>query len=310
VADRTVVVTAAAQASDVAAAAGGVPVLAEPVGRNTAAAIGLAAVHVMARDPDGVLLVLPSDHHVADEDGFARAAGAALDAAAGGAIVCIGMTPTRAETGFGYIELAGGAGAPAQHGARPVARFVEKPDLAAAQAMLAGGRHLWNAGIFAARAARFLADIEGFLPATHRALAEIAAALATGGEDAAVARAEAVYPAIAPVSIDVGVIEKADDLLCVTGDFGWNDVGAWPALADITAPDADGNVALGAPLVAVDARRNVVVGDPGLVIALIGVEDLVVVQSGDALLVVPRARAQEVRAAVDALDRAGLGRYL
>lgn len=288
VADETVIVTAAAQARDVEEAAGDVPVIAEPVGRNTAAAIGLAAAHVAARDPDGLLLVLPSDHHVADEESFARTAAAALDAAAEGAIVCIGMTPTRPETGFGYIEVG-----PPRGAAHEVVRFVEKPDRAAAEAMVAGGRHLWNAGIFAGSAARFLADLARFMPETHRALADIA-----------------LYPALPAVSIDVGVIEKTDNLLCVTGDFGWNDVGAWSALADILGADDDGNVALGPPLVAEDARRNIVVADAGRVVALIGVDDLVVVQSGDAVLVVPRARAQEVRAAVDALARAGLTRFL
>jgi mannose-1-phosphate guanylyltransferase len=289
VADATWIVTAASQADGVTAEAGGAAtVLAEPVGRNTAAAIGLAAVQVAARDPDGVMLVLPSDHHVGDEEAFARVAAAALDAAAGGSIVCIGMTPKRAETGSGYIEL--GA---ERAGAREVVRFVEKPPLAEAQAMVAGGRHMWNAGIFAGRADRFLAELARFMPETRRAAEDVA-----------------LYPALPSVSIDVGVIEKTADLLCVTGDFGWSDVGAWSALADIAPADADGNVALGAPLVAEDARGNIVVGDAGRVIALVGVEDLVVVQSGDALLVVPRARAQEVRAAVDANERAGLSRYL
>ncbi len=288
VADVTWIVTAASQADSVAAEAGTATVLAEPVGRNTAAAIGLAAVEVATHDPDGVLLVLPSDHHIGDEEAFTRVAGAALDAAAGGSIVCIGMTPTRAETGFGWIELGDARGA-----AHVVARFVEKPDRQAAEAMLAGGRHLWNAGIFAGRADRFLEEIARFMPETRRALDDLAR-----------------YKDIPSVSIDVGVIEKTGDLLCVSGDFGWNDVGAWSALAAIAPADAAGNVAVGAPLVAHDARGNITVGDAGRVIALVGVEDLVVVQSGDALLVVPRARAQEVRAAVEALERAGLSRFL
>ena len=290
VADVTWIVTAASQADAVAAEAGQATVLAEPVGRNTAAAIGLAAAEVAARDPSGVLIVLPSDHHIGDEDAFARVAAAALEAAAAGSIVCIGMTPRRPETGFGYIELGEPRGAA---GARDVVRFVEKPPLAQAEAMVAGGRHMWNAGIFAGRADRFLAELERLMPDTRRALDDLAR-----------------YPALPSVSIDVGVIEKTDDLLCVTGDFGWNDVGAWSALAEIAPADAAGNVTLGAPVVAHDARGNIVVGDPGRVIALVGVEDLVVVQSGDALLVVPRGRAQEVRAAVEALERAGLSRFL
>ena len=200
------------------------------------------------------------------------------------------MTPRRPETGFGYIELGAARGSA---GAREVVRFVEKPPLPAAQAMVASGRHMWNAGIFAGRADRFLAEIARLMPETRRALDDLA-----------------LYPALPSVSIDVGVIEKTDDLLCVTGDFGWSDVGAWSALADIAPADAAGNVALGAALVTHDARGNIVVGDAGRVVALVGVDDLVVVQSGDALLVVPRGRAQEVRAAVEALERAGLSRFL
>ena len=189
-------------------------------------------------------------------------------------------------------------------------RFVEKPDRARAETYLAGGRHLWNAGMFFARADRLLADLARCLPDTARALAEIGAALTGGGPDAAEARAAALYPTLAPISIDHGVLEKTDDLLCLAGSFGWNDVGSWSALADIAPHDEHANAAVGRVVAVGGARGNIVVGDPDRLVALVGVEDLVVVQSGNAVLVVPRARAQDVREVVKALERAGLDPFL
>jgi mannose-1-phosphate guanylyltransferase len=308
VADSAVAVTAADQAGAVAAELGpAAEVLAEPVGRNTAAAIGLAAAYLVERDPDALVAVLPSDHHIADDDGFAAAAARAFEvAAARGAVVAIGARPTRAEPGFGYIEL--GDELPGT-GARAVRRFVEKPSAAAAAAMVAGGTHLWNTGITFARADRLLADIERHLPATFGALVAIRRALADG-PGAAAAQAAALYPALPSISIDHGVLEHVSDMLCVPGDFGWNDVGSWSAVAEIAPHDPADNSAVGLALALGGARGNITVADPGCVIAVIGVEDLVVVQSGNAVLVVPRARAQEVRDAVAALERAGLDRFL
>ena len=301
------VVTAAEQVAVVEAEVGGTAeILAEPVGRNTAAAVGLAAVHLAARDPAAVLCVLPADHHVAKEDELAAALGRALDLAEEeGRIVSVGIMPTRPETGFGYLEL----GQARPGGERAVRRFVEKPDAARAAAMVASGGYLWNAGIFVAPAARFLADIRRHMPEHGRALDEIAAALATGGAALAAARAAEVYPALPATSIDYGVLERTSDLLCVSGDFGWNDVGAWSALAEIV-PAEEGAVRVGGPLVALGAERVISVSDAGTLVAVIGIDDVIVVQSGDAVLVVPRARAQEVRDAVAAIERAGLGRYL
>jgi mannose-1-phosphate guanylyltransferase len=304
-ADRSIAVIAADQAGALAPELGAVEVLSEPVGRNTAAAIGLAATHLVSRDPDAVMAVLPSDHHIADDDAFAAAAARAFALAEErGQPVAIGARPTRPETGFGYLEL----GEPIDGDARAVRRFVEKPSASAAAEMVAGGGHLWNTGMCFVRADRLLADIERHLPHTHGALAAIARALGQGDADAGAVAAER-YPALPSVSIDHGVLEHLSDIVCVAGDFGWNDVGSWSALAEIAPVGDDGNVSVG-DVVAVDARGNIAVADPGRVIALIGVDDLVVVQSGDAVLVVPRSRAQEVREAVAALGRAGLDRFL
>jgi len=299
-----VVVTAADQADVVRAEVGdAAEILVEPVGRNTAAAVGLAAVHLAARDPDAVLCVLPADHHVAREDELVAALSRALDIAqAENKIVSVGIVPTRPETGFGYLELGDAHG----EGIRAVRRFIEKPDARRASEMVASGEYLWNAGIFVAPAARFLADIRRHMPEHGRVLDAIGAAIASG---TAGARAAALYPSLPSISIDYGVLERTTDLLCVSGEFGWNDVGAWSALAEIVPPEG-GAVRVGGPLVALGASGTIAVSDPGTLVAVIGLDDVIVVQSGDAVLVVPRARAQEVRDAVAAIERAGLGRFL
>ena len=303
-----VIVTAADQVDVVRGEVGdAAEILVEPVGRNTAAAVGLAAVYLAARDPDAVMCVLPADHHVAKEDELVAALGRALDLAqAEERIVSVGIVPTRPETGFGYLEL----GDERADGARAVRRFIEKPDAARAAQMVASGEYLWNASIFVAPAARFLGDIRRHMPEHGRVLDAIGGALEAGGAASASARAAELYPSLPATSIDVGVLERTNDLLCVSGDFGWNDVGAWAALAEIAAPRADGSIAVGGPLVPVGASGVIAVSDPGTLVAVIGIDDVVVVQSGDAVLVVPRARAQEVRDAVAAIERAGLGRYL
>jgi mannose-1-phosphate guanylyltransferase len=309
------VVTAASQAAGVQAALpwlGEGAVIAEPSGRNTAAALGLAAVHLLRRDPDAVIGALPADQHIGDEAGFRDVVDAAFRLAeATDVIVTVGIQPTRPETGFGWLELGAridAAGAGAEPGAFEVARFVEKPDAATAERYLAGGRHLWNGGMFFLRASRLLAEIGRHLPETHRGLQAIAAALDAGPAAAAVAAA-AIYPALPSISIDHGVMERASGVVTLRGDFGWNDVGSWSALADYRPADGDHNVVEG-NVVVLDGARNIVVGDGGHAVALIGVSDLVVIQSGDGILVVPRSRAQEVRDAVAALAGRGLDRFL
>jgi mannose-1-phosphate guanylyltransferase len=285
------VVTAADQAAGVARAVPEVPadqVLAEPRPRNTAAAVGLAAVTIAARDPDAVLGILPADHHIGDEPGWQRVVAQAFAvAAAEDAIVTVGITPTRPDTGFGYLE----PGAAAAGGARQVARFVEKPDRASAEAYVARG-YLWNAGMFFFRAARMLAELDRHLPDVGAGLRRIAAAPEETG---------AIYPGLTSISIDHGVMEKTRGILTLAGDFGWSDVGSWDALAEVRAADAAGNVAEG-QAVLVDAKENIIHSDAG-VVAVVGVSGLVVVRSGNAVLVVPRERAQDVREVVKKLEQ-------
>lgn len=306
---RVWVVTAADQAAAVRADVPLLPagnVVAEPAARNTAAAIGLAVVHVLARDPDAVIGALPADHHIGEEVAFRDAIARAL-AAAGrhDGIVTVGVRPSRPETGFGYLEV----GAEVEPGVAALARFVEKPDRDTAAAYLASGRFLWNAGMFFFRGRRMLDAISRHLPETGRALAAIAEPLGRGDAAAAGATTDRLYPAVPAISIDYGVMEKEPGALIVPADLGWNDVGSWSALADYRPADADGNVAAGR-LVAVEAHGNIVVTDPGTLVALVGVDDLVVVRAGDAVLVVPRGRAQDVREIVRRLEREGLDGYL
>jgi mannose-1-phosphate guanylyltransferase len=278
-------------------------VIVEPAARNTAPAIGLAALHVFRRDPQGVMLVLPSDHHVADVAGFQRALAQAAEIARGGALVTLGIRPTRPETGYGYLRL----GEPLAGQARRVAAFVEKPDLATAERYLQSGEYLWNGGIFVFRADRILDEL-------HRHMPELAAGLDTigislGKQNAARVLAR-TFPQLPSVSIDYGVMEKAQDIAVVKGDFGWSDVGSFAALPEVRPQDARGNVVSGSGAVLIDCSDCVVV-TAGRPLALVGLKEMVAVDSGDAVLVLPRGRNQDVREVVAALSKdPKLSRYL
>jgi mannose-1-phosphate guanylyltransferase len=299
--DRRIIVTAESQAEATRIAVPGVEILAEPVGRNTAAAIGLAAATLAARDPDAVIVVLPADQHVTDRDGFAHALDAGLAAAERDDVIAtIGITPTRAETGFGYLEVSETTAGRVT----PVIRFVEKPDDATAARYVASGRYLWNAGIFCATARRLLAELDTHLPATGRAVRAIAAA---GPAAADVARRE--YQALPSISIDHAVMEKTDRIVAVPAAVGWDDVGSWAALPAVRGVDPTGNTTVGTALV-IDGTGNVVVSDDATMIATVGVSDLVVIKSGDAILVIRKDQAQDVRKVIDALSARGLARYL
>ncbi len=331
-AERILVVTAREQAELVRAALPDLPahnVLAEPAARNTAAALGLAAVYLLHRDPDAVLGALPADHHIADRAGFVAAVERAFTLASErDVIVTIGIVPTRPEPGFGYLALGSALAAPGGDATGDpnddatgdaagsaagevlwVERFVEKPDFETARMYVESGAYLWNAGMFFVSARRLLRDIERLLPATFAGLDAVGQALREGGEDAAAARAVEIYPTLPSVSIDHGVMEHTNGVITLRGDFGWNDVGSWAALADYRAADENANIVQGTAVLH-DARGNIVVGDDDHVITLIGVEGLVVVQSSSGILVVPRERAQEVREVVAALQRRGLDRHL
>jgi len=295
--DRVVIVTAASQVEATRELVPDVELIAEPIARNTAAALGLAAALLAARDPDAVMIVLPADQHVADEPGLTRALEAALAAVdRDDAIGTIGITPSRAETGFGYLEVA--RATPGE--ATAVLRFVEKPDRATAEAYVASGTYLWNAGMFCVSARRLLDELDVQLAATGAAVRDIAAGRA---------RAEDVYPTLRSISIDHAVMERATRVVTVPASVGWDDVGSWAALPALRGVDDAGNTATG-PSVIIDGRGNIAISDDDTVIAMVGMSDVVVVKSGDAILVIPKAEAQDVRKIVDALSARGLARYL
>lgn len=297
VAAHVVVVTSAAQLAATREVVPDVELIGEPVGRNTAAALGLAAAVLAARDPDAVLCVLPADQHVADEAGLTRVLETALRAVEVDDVIgTVGITPTRAETGFGYLEV----DVAAPGAVTPVRRFVEKPDAVMAEAYVASGRYLWNAGMFCVSARRLLAELEAQVPATAAAVRDVAAGRAT---------AEDVYPGLASISIDHAVMERAARVVTVPASVGWDDVGSWAALQALLGVDADGNATSGQAVI-LDGTGNIAIGDDDALIAMVGVSDVVVVKSGNAILVLPRAAAQDVRKVVEALSARGLARYL
>ena len=281
--------------------------LMEPLPRNTAPAIAWAAARVARVDPEAVLIVLPSDHHIGDVARFRRALSLSIASARAGVITTIGIEPTHPETGFGYIELAPEAAAPAPD-VILARRFVEKPDRARAEGFLAGGKHVWNAGMFIFRARDMMDALRVHLPALASGAEEMAAAAGAPDEREVVSR---VFPTLPAVSIDYGVMERLDKIAVIRGDFGWSDLGSWQSAWELGDKDERGNASPEGTIL-IDANNNHVVdlrttSTHKRVLALVGVTDLVVVETDDALLVVPRDRAQDVKLVVEALKARGDG---
>ncbi|MCB2187417.1 MAG: NTP transferase domain-containing protein [Deltaproteobacteria bacterium] len=307
--ERVLVVTGQAHAAGAAAQLPQVPpeqILAEPVGRNTAAAAGLGAAWVAARDPQAVCLVLPADHLITDEEAFRQTlAKAARLAAAEEVLVTLGLTPRYPATGFGYIEAGEveDASPPPVH---RVAAFHEKPDLATARDYLAGGRHFWNSGMFVWRAGVLLAEMETHLPDLARDLGALTPRLTGPGAAAALAQ---VYPGLLSISVDHGVMERSRRIKVLRADFGWSDVGSWDAAGELWAADAEGNAGRHGEILAIEARGNLVSAGERLT-ALLGVDNLVAVVTDDVLLILPKERCQDVKRIIDELERRGLSHYL
>jgi mannose-1-phosphate guanylyltransferase len=272
-------------------------ILAEPVGRNTAPCIGWAATHVKRLDEDAIMAVLPADHYIGDTEAYVDALRRGLEAATHGDYVTIGIRPTRAETGYGYIEL----GSELDPGVFRTRRFVEKPNRRRAEQFVASGNFLWNSGMFFFLASRILEAIEQHLPGLGKELQRYDEAARNGNEAALVKETYAELPA---VSIDHGIMEKLSAVSVVPGSFEWSDLGSWTSAWELAPQDDHANV-LPKDGLAVDASGNYVAAPDGKLVALVGVDNLVVVDSGDALLVVPKDRAQDVREVVAALHARG-----
>ncbi|HEY4184495.1 MAG TPA: sugar phosphate nucleotidyltransferase [Polyangia bacterium] len=299
---RTLIVTAADQEAQIRHELPDVPgedIVVEPEPRNTAAAVGLGAVVAQRRlGPGALLAVLPADPHIGDEAAFAAAVRTALSHAAQ-SIVTIGLRPTHAETGFGYIHLGAAVGTSTDTFA--VQAFVEKPTRALAESYVASGAYLWNSGMFFLSAGRMLDEARRHLPALGAALDE----LVTAKDFQAVVQAR--YGSVPKISIDHGIMEKASSgMRVVSADFGWNDVGSWAALPSIRPLDGDGNVVIGDATVD-STSGSVIVTEPGApFVGVVGVKDLIIIATADAILVAHKDNAQDVRRIVDAA--AALGR--
>jgi mannose-1-phosphate guanylyltransferase len=309
--ERTLIITGADQAEAVRAQLPELPpgnVIAEPCARDTAPCVGLAAHIVAQRDPEGTMVVMPADHVIQPDETFrttVRAAVSVIDADPT-AFVTFGIKPTRPETGYGYIER--GEALPAQEGIalHRVAQFRDKPDLETAREFVAAGRFAWNSGIFLWRARAILDALAKHRPGLATALDRVGQAIGTPDEAAAIARE---YPQLEKVPIDKAVMEKAGNVRVLEVVYDWNDVGDWRALTALVPPDAQGNTTQG-PVRLVDSSGCIVVADEGNLIATLGVDDLVIVQSGGATLVARKDQLDKLKGLVEGLDRAGFGSVL
>jgi mannose-1-phosphate guanylyltransferase len=274
-------------------------ILAEPAQRNTAPAIGLAAHILQSIDPDALMGVFPADHVIAKPREYVRLLRPAFQSAAEGNIVVLGIEPRWPETGYGYIEFPEGA-APGSRNAVSVVSFREKPNAATAEQFLAAGNFYWNAGMFFWKTSVLLDALRRFLPKTEHLLA----GLPPFGSPKFSASLAAVFPQCDNISIDYAVMERAPNVTGIpAGDFGWNDVGSWNAVYELQKRDAQGNALLSDSII--ESSSGNYVDASGKLVALLGVKDLIVVDTPDALLIADRKRAQEVGELVRRLEKAG-----
>ncbi|MBI5097528.1 MAG: mannose-1-phosphate guanylyltransferase/mannose-6-phosphate isomerase [Nitrospirae bacterium] len=281
----------------------------EPVAKNTAAAIGLAAIHINHHNPDGVMAVLAADHVIRHKDRFLDTLKDACGIARSGYLVTIGIRPTRPETGYGYIEAGEkleirSQKSETEEADAPIAfrvlRFVEKPDIETARAYVEAGSYYWNSGMFVWRAGVILEEIGRHMVPLYKGLKKIESSFGKGTEESVTGE---VFPKLESISIDYAVMEKSDKVVVVPADLGWNDVGSWTALDKISNRDANGNVITG-NVVDVDSKDSIIYAANRLV-ATLGLKDTVVVDTEDATLVCRKDRAQDVKKIVAELKRRG-----
>lgn len=278
-------------------------ILCEPIGRNTAPCIGMGAAHIQKKNGDALMMVLPSDHLIKNNELFVQTLRNALDAAQKGPnLATIGITPNYPETGYGYIKF---ESQKKDGEAFSVERFVEKPDLEKAKEYLADGSYLWNSGMFVWKASTILSCIKEFMPDLSAGLEKIQAAVGTADYEKTL---ESVFPALPSESIDYGVMEKAKNVWVLPGDFGWDDVGSWLAVGRIRESDATNSTVEG-NVVAVNSSDNVIIGGKKL-IACVGVKNMVVVDADDALLLCAKESCGDIKKVLAALREKGMEEYL
>ena len=281
-------------------------VIAEPVGRDTAACVALAALVVRKLDPQGVMILLPADQVITPAVDFQDALAAGVATARAGKLVTFGIKPRFPATGYGYIHVGDALPAIGQNTVNQVARFVEKPDLAHAEQYLASGNYRWNAGIFTWQAAIVIEELKQHCGWLMEALAPLETAWGTPSWETVL---NEVYQPLKRISIDYALMEKSQRICVVTGTYEWDDVGSWDSLYDHLPADAHGVITRGSTL-AVDCHDSLLVSETGQMIAGIGLQGLSVVVTKDAILVVPKGRSQEVKQVVDALKAQGRGDLL
>jgi mannose-1-phosphate guanylyltransferase len=277
-------------------------ILCEPSARNTTACIGYAAFEIVKKYEDGIMCIFPSDHFIKDQQEFSRILRKAIEVAeTEDKLVTIGITPTFPSTGYGYINY----NYQSDKEVFEVARFVEKPDIETAKSYLSSGKYAWNSGMFIWKASTILKNIERFLPKVYQYLEKIANSMNTASEYQTIQK---LYENIPSISIDYGVIERSDDVVVILGDFGWSDVGSWDNLGVIYDVDDNGNIIKGEQ-VNINTKNCISYAEHRL-IATIGMEDTIIVETEDAVLVCRKDQAQNVKDVVEQLKNRGLDQYI
>jgi mannose-1-phosphate guanylyltransferase len=306
--EQIFVVTGAEHVASLAAQAPDLPsenFVVEPEGRGTAPAIGLGAIHLRRQDPEAIMAVLTADHFIADAATFRQALTAAAQVAEYGCLVTLGVKPSFPSTGYGYIKQGQSLNTAEGFPVFQAERFTEKPSLETALHMVESGEYSWNSGMFIWHVDRIMEEFQRQMPDFYVQLAEIKATLGTSGYEATLGR---VWPQVVKQTIDYGVMEGAEDVAVIPVDIGWSDVGSWTSLSGLLPADEDGNTVVGLHM-GIDTRDTLVFGGKRLV-ATIGLEGMVIVDTEDALLVCPSEREQEVRAIVRRLEEEKRGEYL
>ena len=305
--ERILIVTVADQAAQLKKQSPEIPLenfLLEPMPRGTASVVGLAAVALQQRDPEAVMAILTSDHFIGNEERFRQLLLAAYELATDGYLVTLGIAPTFPATGYGYIHQGELLGTYRGLNAYRALRFKEKPAEAQAKAMLESGDHAWNSGMFVWQADQILKEFDRQMPELSAALKEIASAWGTAEQDVVI---EKVWPGIRQETIDYGIMEGASRVAVIPAKgLNWSDVGSWDSLFDVLPADRDGNIIMGGQHVGLDTNDSLVyVNQEHRLIVTIGVDDLVVVDTGDVLLVCRKDQAQKVREVVNQLKQLG-----